>query len=73
MMRPHGENWQSEWLQLYVQAVILEGMKHVLFKADAEDMEQVQQTLPRSSKASGSRRAARSRPVSSGMGGPHRG
>jgi len=39
------ENWQSEWLQLFVQAVILLGMKHVLFKADAEDMEQVQLDL----------------------------
>jgi hypothetical protein len=39
------ENWQSEWLQLLLQAVVLLGMKHVLFKADAEDMEQVQQDL----------------------------
>jgi hypothetical protein len=39
------ENWQSEWLQLFVQAVILLGMKHILFKADAEDMEQVQMDL----------------------------
>ena len=39
------ENWQSEWLQLFVQAVILLGMKHILFKADAEDMEQVQLDL----------------------------
>ena len=39
------ENWQSEWLQLFLQAVILLGMKHVLFKADAEDMEQVQMDL----------------------------
>jgi len=39
------ENWQSEWLQLFVQAVILLGMKHVLFKADAEDMEQIQHDL----------------------------
>src|SRR4051794_34292362 len=39
------ENWQSEWLQLFVQAVILLGMKHVLFKADAQDMEQVQLDL----------------------------
>jgi hypothetical protein len=39
------ENWQSEWLQLFVQAVVLLGMKHVLFKADAEDMEQVQMDL----------------------------
>ena len=39
------ENWQSEWLQLLVQAVVLLGMKHVLFKADAADMEQVQLDL----------------------------
>ena len=39
------ENWQSEWLQLLVQAVVLLGMKHVLFKADASDMEQVQLDL----------------------------
>lgn len=41
------ENWQSEWLQLFVQAVLLLGMKHLLFKADAEDMEQVQASLDR--------------------------
>jgi hypothetical protein len=39
------ENWQSEWLQLFVQAVILLALKHILFKADAEDMEQVQMDL----------------------------
>ena len=39
------ENWQSEWLQLLVQAAVLLGMKHVLFKADAQDMEQVQLDL----------------------------
>jgi hypothetical protein len=39
------ENWQSEWLQLLVQAVVLLGMKHVLFKADAADTEQVQLDL----------------------------
>ena len=39
------ENWQSEWLQLFVQAVVLLGMKHILFKADAQDMEQVQLDL----------------------------
>ncbi len=39
------ENWQSEWLQLFIQAVVLLGMKHVLFKADAVDMEQVQLDL----------------------------
>jgi hypothetical protein len=39
------ENWQSEWLQLLVQAVVLLGMKHVLFKADALDTEQIQLDL----------------------------
>lgn len=39
------ENWQSEWLQLLIQAVVLLGMKHVLFKADAQDMEQLQLDL----------------------------
>jgi hypothetical protein len=39
------ENWQSEWLQLFLQAVVLLGMKHILFKADAKDMEQVQNDL----------------------------
>jgi membrane-associated protease RseP (regulator of RpoE activity) len=39
------ENWQSEWLQLVLQAVVLLGLKHVLFKADAQDMEQVQLDL----------------------------
>lgn len=39
------ENWQSEWLQLAFQAVVLLGMKHVLFKADAADTEQLQLDL----------------------------
>ena len=39
------ENWQSEWLQLLIQAVVLLGMKHVLFKADAADTEQMQLDL----------------------------
>jgi hypothetical protein len=39
------ENWQSEWLQLLIQAVVLLGMKHVLFKADAIDTEQIQLDL----------------------------
>ena len=36
---------RAEWSQLLVQAVVLLGMKHVLFKADAADMEQVQLDL----------------------------
>src|SRR5215210_673797 len=39
------ENWQSEFLQLLTFVVLLLAMKHVLFKADAEDMEQVQMDL----------------------------
>ena len=36
------ENWQSEWFQLFVQAAVLLGMKHLIFKADAEDMERLE-------------------------------
>lgn len=39
------ENWQSEWLQLLVQAIALLALKHYIFKAEAEDMEQVQEDL----------------------------
>lgn len=41
------ENWQSEWLQLIFQAVLLLGAKHWLFQVDAKDMEQVQDKLDR--------------------------
>ena len=41
------ENWQSEWLQLLVQAAVLLGMKHVIFKADAEDFERLDAKLDR--------------------------
>jgi hypothetical protein len=36
------ENWQSEWLQLIFQAILLLGAKHWLFKVDAEDMERIE-------------------------------
>ncbi len=39
------ENWQSEWLQLLVQGAVLLGMKHLIFAADAEDMEVVHRDL----------------------------
>lgn len=39
------ENWQSEWLQLFVQGVVLLGMKHLLFKADAEDIEKLDRKI----------------------------
>jgi len=39
------ENWQSEWLQLVLQGVVLLGMKHLIFTADAEDTEAMQRDL----------------------------
>lgn len=36
------ENWQSEWLQLVFQAVLLLGAKHWLFQVDAQDLERVE-------------------------------
>jgi hypothetical protein len=39
------ENWQSEWLQLLVQAVLLLALKHQLFKADAEDQERLERKV----------------------------
>ena len=36
------ENWQSEWLQLIFQAILLLGAKHWLFKVDAEDIERIE-------------------------------
>lgn len=41
------ENWQSEWFQLLLQAVMLLGMKHWIFKADAEDLERIEGKLDR--------------------------
>jgi hypothetical protein len=36
------ENWQSEWLQLVFQAILLLGAKHWIFRVDAEDMERLE-------------------------------
>jgi len=36
------ENWQSEWLQLVFQAILLLGAKHWLFQVDAEDLERIE-------------------------------
>jgi hypothetical protein len=36
------ENWQSEWLQLVFQAILLLGAKHWIFQADAEDLERLE-------------------------------
>lgn len=39
------ENWQSEWLQLIFQAILLLGAKHWIFRVDAEDMERVERKV----------------------------
>jgi heme A synthase len=39
------ENWQSEWLQLVFQAILLLGAKHLIFKVDAEDQERLEQKI----------------------------
>jgi hypothetical protein len=36
------ENWQSEWLQLVFQAILLLGAKHWIFRVDAEDLERIE-------------------------------
>ncbi|MGH3736039.1 MAG: DUF6766 family protein [Micromonosporaceae bacterium] len=41
------ENWQSEWLQLVFQAVLLLGAKHPIFKVDAQDLERIEAKLDR--------------------------
>lgn len=39
------ENWQSEWLQLIFQAILLLGAKHLIFKVDAEDLERLERKV----------------------------
>jgi disulfide bond formation protein DsbB len=39
------ENWQSEWLQLIFQAILLLGAKHWLFQVDAEDLERIEKKV----------------------------
>ena len=39
------ENWQSEWLQLIFQAILLLGAKHWLSQVDAEDMERMERKV----------------------------
>lgn len=36
------ENWQSEWLQLVFQAILLLGAKHLIFKVEAKDQERIE-------------------------------
>ena len=39
------ENWQSEWLQLVFQAILLLGAKHLIFQVDAQDLERIERKL----------------------------
>lgn len=39
------ENWQSEFLQLCVDAILLLALKHHIFRADAEDLERIESKL----------------------------
>ncbi|WP_236581712.1 DUF6766 family protein [Rhodococcus sp. T7] len=41
------ENWQSEWLQLVFQAILLMGARHWIFKVEAEDMERIERKIDR--------------------------
>lgn len=39
------ENWQSEWLQLLVQAVLVVGLADKLFKKSTEQMDRIEKKL----------------------------
>jgi hypothetical protein len=39
------ENWQSEWIQLFVQALLIQGLGHVLYRKETEDQERMEQKL----------------------------
>jgi hypothetical protein len=39
------ENWQSEWIQLFMQALLINALGHVLYKKEAEDQERMEQKL----------------------------
>jgi hypothetical protein len=39
------ENWQSEWIQLFVQALLIQGLGHVLYKKEVEDQERMEGKL----------------------------
>jgi hypothetical protein len=39
------ENWQSEWIQLFVQALLIQALGHVLYKREAEDQERMERKL----------------------------
>jgi hypothetical protein len=39
------ENWQSEWIQLFVQALLIQGLGHILYKKETEDQERMERKL----------------------------
>lgn len=39
------ENWQSEWLQLLTQGVLLLALGHKFFRADKHDIEEIKTDL----------------------------
>lgn len=39
------ENWQSEWIQLFVQALLIQGLGHVLYRKETEDQERMEHKL----------------------------
>lgn len=47
------ENWQSEWLQLVFQAILLLGAKHWIFRVDAEDLERIEAKIDELKDAAG--------------------
>jgi hypothetical protein len=36
------ENWQSEWAQLFVQALLIQGLGHLLYRKEMEDQERIE-------------------------------
>jgi hypothetical protein len=39
------ENWQSEWIQLFVQALLIQGLGHVLYRTETKDQERMERKL----------------------------
>jgi hypothetical protein len=39
------ENWQSEWIQLFVQALLIQGLGHVLYRKETEDQDRMEHKL----------------------------
>lgn len=36
------ENWQSEWAQLFVQALLIQALGHLLYRKEMEDQERIE-------------------------------